>query len=116
MTYDDIVTALTGAGITVKYPGAKPGVCSSPYVVVQNFGTYDYAQSRRLGYTLIEVHCYVTVNQYQQLDSFISSVKAALAPLALDLRPTGNEGIHDINDTFRAHTGYVEYMIQKRLY
>ena len=116
MTYDDIVTALTGAGISVKYPGAKPGVCNSPYVVVQNFGTYGYAQSRRLGYTLFEVHCYVPVNQYPQLDSLVSSVKAALAPLAADLRPTGNEGIHDINDTFKAHTGYVEYILQKRLF
>ena len=115
MTYNDILETLSTAGIEVHYPSSKQGVCNSPYVVVQNFGTYDYAQSRRLGYTLIEVHCYVPVNQYQQLDSFISSVKAALAPLTLDLRPTGNEGIPDINDTFRAHTGYIEYMIQKRL-
>ena len=116
MTYNDILETLSAAGIEVHFPGAKPEICNSPYVVVQDFGTYDYAQSRRLGYTLIEVHCYVPVNQYPQLDSLIGSVKAALAPLAVDLRPTGNEGIHDINDTFRAHTGYVEYMIQKRLY
>lgn len=116
MTYHDVMTALTAAGITVKYPGAKPGVCNSPYVVVQNFGTYPYAQSSHLGYTLIEVHCYVPVNQYPQLDSLISSVKAALAPLVADLRPTGNEGIHDINEPFKAHTGYVEYMLQKRLF
>ena len=115
MTYDDIVTALTGAGIAAQYPGAKPGVCTSPYVVVQDFGTYPYAQSTHLGYTLIEVHCFVPVGNYPALPALLSHVRAALAPLSADLRPTGNEGIHDINEPFKAHTAYVEYMLQKRL-
>ena len=116
MTYDDTMTALAGAGIAVKYPGAKPGVCTSPYVVVQGFGTYPYAQSTHLGYTLIEIHCYAPIGNYPALPLLISQVKAALAPLAADLRPTGSEGIHDINDTFKAHHGTVQYMLQKRLY
>ena len=116
MTYDDIVTALAGAGITVKYPGAKQGVCTAPYAVVQDFGTYPYAQSAHLGYTLIQIHCYAPVGNYPALPLLISQVKTALAPLAADLRPTGSEGIHDINDVFKAHTGYVEYILQKRLF
>lgn len=115
MTYNDIMTALAGAGIAVQYPGAKQGVCTSPYVVVQDFGTYPYAQSTHLGYTLIEVHCFVPVGNYPALPLLISQVKAALAPLAADLRPTGGEGTHDINDTFKAHHGTVQYMLQKRL-
>ena len=116
MTYDDIMTALTGAGITVKYPGAKPGVCSSPYAVVQDYGTYPYAQSTHLGYTLIEIHCYAPIGNYPALPLLISQVKAALAPLAADLRPTGGEGTHDIYDTFKAHHGAVPYILQKRLF
>ena len=46
----------------------------------------------------------------------IVQVKSALAPFSPDLRPTGGEGIHNINDTFRAHEGAVQYMLQKRLY
>ena len=56
------------------------------------------------------------VGNYPALLLLISQVKAALAPLAADLRPTGSEGIHDINDTFKAHHGTVQYMLQKRLY
>ena len=115
MSYDDIMTALAGAGIAVKHPGAKQGVCSSPYAVVQNYGTYPYAQSTHLGYTLIEIHCYAPIGNYPALPLLISQVKAALAPLAADLRPTGGEGTHDINDTFKAHHGTVQYMLQKRL-
>ena len=108
MTYDDIMTALAGAGIAVQYPGAKPGICTS-------YGTYPYAQSTHLGYTLIEIHCYAPIGNYPALPLLISQVKAALAPLAADLRPTGGEGTHDINDTFKAHHGTVQYMLQKRL-
>ena len=72
MTYDDTMTALAGAGIAVKYPGAKPGVCTSPYVVVQGFGTYPYAQSTHLGYTLMEIHCYAPVGNYPALLLLIS--------------------------------------------
>ena len=115
MTYDDIMTALAGAGIAVQYPGAKPGICTSSYAVVQDYGTYPYAQSTHLGYTLIEIHCYAPIGNYPALPLLISQVKAALAPLAADLRPTGGEGTHDINDTFKAHHGTVQYMLQKRL-
>ena len=116
MTYDDIMTALAGAGIDVRYPGAKQGICNSPYVVVQDFGTYPYAQSTHLGYKLIEIHCYAPIGNYPALPQLIAQVKNALAPFSPDLRPTGGEGIHDINDTFRAHEGAVQYMLQKRLY
>ena len=67
MTYDDIMTALAGAGIAVQYPGAKPGICTSPYAVVQDYGTYPYAQSTHLGYKLIEIHCYTPIGNYPAL-------------------------------------------------
>ena len=38
----------------------------------------------------------------------------ALTALEPDLRPTGHHGVHLINDRFRAHEGYVQYMIQRR--
>lgn len=116
MTYQDIQEALSAAGIEVRYPGAKQGICTLPYTVVQNFGTYQYADSNRLGYTVIAVHCYVPLNQYPELQKLINRVKAALSPLYPDLRPTGSESNHTINDNFKAHESYVEYMIQKRLF
>lgn len=110
MRYDDILTALHAAGVRVYHPGARSGICTAPYAVVQNFGTYPYAQSRRLGYTLLTVHCYAPVGQYAALEALAAQVRDALAPLAPDLRPTGNEGIHTINDSFRAHECTVEYL------
>lgn len=115
MTYQDIKNALAAAGIDVRLPGAKPGICKEPYVVVQENGTYPYAAFYRLGYTLITVHCYVPLQRYTDLEALVSRVKAALVPLSPDLRPTGNRGIDSINDTFKAHESSVEYMIQKRL-
>lgn len=116
MTYNDIVTALKEAGIAVYHPGARAGVCTEPYTVVQDSGTYQYAASRRLGYTLVLVHCYVPLGNYPALALLAGRVKDALRPLLPDLRPTGNEGLHEINDTFRAHESTVEYLIQKKLF
>ena len=115
LVYKDIRTALTAAGVAVYDPGQKIDVCTAPYAVVQESGVYPYAESNRLGYALIEVHCYAPLNHYAALDELLGRVMAALAPLAPDLRPTGNEGVHGINEKFRAHEAAVEYMIQKRL-
>ena len=44
-----------------------------------------------------------------------ASVKDALRALEPDLRPTGNDGVHLINDKFRAHEGSVQYMVMRSL-
>ena len=115
MKYQEIQRALRAVGIDVRNPAAKQGVCDAPYVVVQEMGTYRYAQSHRLGYTLVSVHCYVPMARYDQLEMLTQRVREALAGLAPDLRPTGNAGVHSINDRFRAHETYVEYMIQRKV-
>lgn len=115
MTYGDIQKVLLAAGIDVRSPAAKQGVCTSPYVVVQNMGTYRYAQSNRLAYTLISVHCYVPMVNYDGLGKLVRRVGTVLEELEPDLRPTGSKGVHTINDKFKAHETYLEYMVQKRL-
>ena len=115
MKYSDIINTLAGAGIDVAHPGAKQTICLAPYAVVQVAGTYPFAVSRRLGYTLITVHCYVPLSSYQQLSVLTERVRAALRSLEPDLRPTGGEGVHLINDKFRAHHGTVQYMLLRRL-
>ena len=116
MNYSDITSALSDAGIDVALPGAKQGVCLAPYVVVQQTGTYRFAQSDGLGYSLITIHCYVPLAGYPMLSSLLERVRAALIPLQPDLRPAGNESPHIINDHFRAHEGSAQYIVQKRLY
>ena len=115
MNYWDIFQTLSDAGIDVALPGAKQDVCTFPYVMVQETGTFPYAVSPGLGYTLMTVHCYAPLGAYRQLDILIDRVKAALLPLAPDLRPSGDQGVHIINDKFRAHHGTVQYLVQKRL-
>lgn len=115
MNYINILDELAGAGIDVAFPGAKQGICAAPYVVVQNMGTHRFAQSDGLGYSLYEVHCYVPLADYRLLPLLIERVKAALQPLAPDLRPVGDERVHLINDRFRAHEGSVQYLVQRRL-
>lgn len=116
MMYGDIKSALSGAGIDVRYPGAKQGICTAPYVVVQMSGTYPYAESNRLGYTLITVHCYAPLPDYSALDELVVRVRAALRPLSPDLRPTGYQTMNTINDRFQAHESSVEYMVQRRIF
>lgn len=113
MLYKNIVSALTKAGIAVYDPGLKIGICTAPYVVVQESGSYRFAESWRLGYTLIEVHCYVPLNQYAALAELVNFVKSALRPLYPDLRPTGTVQPYGINDKFKAHQAAVEYQILK---
>lgn len=115
MNYREIQRALRTAGIDVRNPAAKQGTCGSPYVVVQDMGTYRYAQSCQLGYGLVSVHCYAPMVNYEALGALVRRVEAALKGLSPDLRPTGNKGVHIINDKFKAHETYVEYMIQKRV-
>ncbi len=115
MNYSDVVNTLSRSGIDVAQPGAKPGICTSPYVVVQNAGTYRYAQSAGLGYTLVSVHCYTPLYAYEQLMILIERVKSALRCLEPDLRYAGNEAVHIINDSFRANEGSVQYLIQRSL-
>ncbi len=114
MNGENIRTALRAAGIAVLAPAAAQGVCLSPYTVVQHMGTYRYAQSNRLTYTLWSVHCYVPLSDYEALGVLVERVRAALAALAPDLRPTGSEGVHIVNDKFRAHETYLEYLVQQK--
>ncbi len=115
MTCYEVTAALAAAGISVYYPAAKQEICREPYVVVQNGGTYRYASSDRLGYSLVAVHCFVPVGRYPLLDRLVGQVREALAPLSPDLRPTGRESAHIVNDRFRAHECTVEYLVQKKL-
>lgn len=114
MIYSDITDRLCSAGIDVALPGARSGLCSAPYAVVQHSGTFRYAASRRLGYSLITVHCYVPLFRYDQLDILIRKVKSALKSLEPDLRYQGTLSPHIINDNFRAHEASLQYIIQRR--
>ncbi len=115
MTCHEVMAALAAAGISVYYPAAKQEICREPYAVVQNGGTYRYASSDRVGYSLVTVHCYVPVGRYPLLDILVGQVRTALSALSPDLRPTGRESVHIVNDRFRAHECTVEYMVQKKL-
>lgn len=115
MNYSDIINTLSNADIDVALPAAKQGICTSPYVVVQSSGTYPYAISRSLCYSLVTVRCFVPLNSYQLLDTLVRSVSDALAPLAPDLRATGNQSLHSVNDKFRAHECSVQYLFQHRI-
>ncbi len=115
MNYSDIANTLAHDGIDVALPGARQGVCSAPYVVVQDAGTFRYAASAGLCYTLFAVHCYVPLYAYGQLDPLIARVRASLASLAPDLRSAGSLSPHLINDHFRAHQATVHYLLQRKL-
>lgn len=115
--YEKIKSQLAAAGVRVYLPGMYKGECREPYVVVQDSGTYSTAETRRSGYSLIAVWCFVPLNQYSLLSSLVTTVKKALYPFhGTLLAPTGNEGTHSINNTYKSHTTYVEYQVLRKLF
>lgn len=108
-----IYSALRDAGINVYPSGAHFGVCSAPYCVVQQAGTYSSGGDSfgRTSYTGYYIHAYVPLGSYRKLSELISSIRAALAPLEDEriIYSTGAESVHLIDDAFAAHTAYVEY-------
>jgi hypothetical protein len=115
MDYSDITSALSAAGIDVMLPGAKQDVCLAPYVVVQRLGTFPFAGTRGAGYSLVAVHCFVPLGRYPSLAPLAERVKDALRPLEPDLRPSGGESAHFINDRFRAHAVTLQYVVLRTL-
>ena len=115
MDYSAITAALSAAGIDVLLPGAKPDVCLAPYVVVQRLGTFPFAASRDVGYSPVAVHCFVPLGCYHSLAPLAEAVRSALRPLEPDLRPSGEESAHFINDKFRAHAVTLQFVILRTL-
>lgn len=114
MLYENVKSVLRSAGITVKLPGQYEAPCKESYVVIQNGGTYSYAVGTLTGYTLLYIRCYVPLSNYGKLQPLLERVKTALFPLT-SITPTGNEGIHQIDNTYQAHTSYVEYQVMRTL-
>lgn len=120
IVYNTVKSILRDNDIDVYLPGQYPndgasGVCRSPYVVIQNGGTYSLGLGYVSGYTLLRVHAYVPINQYPILSELIAKIKKLLAPLDDMIYPTGNEFIHVIDDNRKAHTTYIEYQILRRI-
>lgn len=110
-------TLLMDAQIPVYEPGQYAGQCKVPYVVVQCYGNYPTVQARRLTYTLLLVRCYVPLDgkQTEALAALAERVRAAMRPMRPQARPTGQEGPHMIEESYKALSCYIEYQILKRM-
>lgn len=112
--YDKVKQLLRSAGLNVKLPGQYESPCKEPYIVIHDGGTYPYAANALTGYTLLYIRCYVPLDSYSKLQPLVERVKSVLSPEAF-IMPTGNEGIHQIDNTYKAHTTYVEYQVMRTL-
>ncbi len=104
---------MKNSGIRVYPAGTHIGICREPYCVVQQAGTYSAGDDvfGRTEYTGYYIHAYVPLNGYSELSMFIKSIRDVLASLESEriIYYTGFESMHQIDDSFGAHTAYLEY-------
>ena len=108
-----IYSALKSAGLRVYPAGTHTGACKEPYCVVQQAGTYSAGADSfgRTEYTGYYIHAYVPLNNYIALSELLTSIRGAMAVLEGEriIYSTGFESVHQIDDSFAAHTVYLEY-------
>lgn len=113
--FERIRDTLKTAGLLVYDPGKCPDVCQAQYLVVKPGGTYPFARTNKLGYTLATVFLFVPLAKYEELEPLAVQVQTLLKPLQSQVRPTGNISPDIIEDVYRAHSRTIEYMILKTL-
>ncbi len=107
--YRTIKKALIGAGIQTYAPGEKNGICTAPYAVIREAGTYPFAVHKN-GYTLWVVHLYVPLSKYRELAPLQERVKTVLKGFS-ELKETGNVSPDIIEEKYQAHTRSMEYQL-----
>lgn len=109
-----IYKKLKGSGIVVYSPGQYEGECKSPYVVLSNSGssaTTNYSTS----VMYYSVMCYVPLDNYSMLESFVSEVKEVMKGLFPMVRADGIETPATLDDELKAHMISVEYMNYRKM-
>lgn len=106
---------LKAAGLSVYKPGQCPDVCQAKYIVAKPGGTYPFAASNKVGFTLATVFLYVPLDKHEELEPLSAQVQTLLKPLQSQVRPTGNISPDIIEDLYRAHSRSIEYMVLKTL-
>lgn len=112
----DIAAALRESGIETYLPSAHPGICTSPYAVVQACGSYLRSESRLGGVCRYRVHIFVPADRPALLEPFALEVQRALDRLALSgvIRMSSPRSPAAVNDRFAALGCYLEYASEFR--
>lgn len=92
---------LRAQGIAAYRPGVAVGRCRAPYVVVRGGGSTQ-------GRQIVTLYCFVP-REGGALAEFAAQVKAEMAALTDQLRPTGNEGPEMTEAAYDARSMTVEY-------
>lgn len=110
---DAVKAALAAAEIPVFMPGEHPGVCVSPYCVVQPAGEVRIGRTAH-GTGIIRVNLYAPVGRFDKLDELWESADAALSELSEqgEVRYTGERGACLVDDRFRAVTCFADVTVQ----
>lgn len=100
--------------IQVYFIGQHEGRVEKPHVTLRDGGQVPNVSTNRLGQQIVDVIILVPVGSYVQLESFKEQVKAVMAKLDWS-RKTGTETPPIVDDTKKAYTASIEYIIQKTL-
>lgn len=108
-----IKTALEAQNIAVFMPGEHPGVCLSPYCVIQPMNEMRIGRHSH-GTGIIRLHLYAPVGRFDKLDALWQKADEVLTALSDkgDIRYTGERGTCLIDDAFRAVTCFADVTVQ----
>lgn len=114
MKWSTVYLHLKSYDIDVYSPGQKTGTCDSKYVVVRDAGQNSMAETRKLGYSIIDLILFVPLTQYSQIEGYKEEIKSYMKELD-SIKATGLETPVMIDESVNGYTVSVEYQILKRL-
>lgn len=111
---EDIYAHLKKKELNPYFPGRHKGECEEPFVVIKEGFQMPSIQSNRVGQRIMDFVLFVPIYDYKQVEPYRRKVVQALKELPF-LRKTGGETPVIVDDTKKAYTTSIEYVIQKKL-
>ncbi len=107
------IDALRKGGLTVYTPASHDGVCASPYCVVQYLGSVLHS-SAGTGIDMLRIHIYAPIGRFFLIEEMREKTEKAMRPLIESgaVRPCESVGACVVDDTFKAHSCYLDYRVQ----
>lgn len=115
MLWDVIYNKLKSEGIEVYTPGQHKGDCTTNYVVVRPSGTNQFMEySTDVMYC--DVMCYVPLEHFSQLKTFVDRVKGILKKLYPQVKDAHMEVPGFIDDSNKSHMWSIQYQSYRQFF
>lgn len=101
-------------GLNPYFIGQHTGIATRNYAVVREGAQIQSSTSNKLGQQVLEVLIFVPANSYIQVEQYEESIRQSMKTIKF-LRKTGYESPIITDDTKKAYTKTIQYVIMKKL-